>query len=336
MQTVSNLVCDKDKDVRAVGLEQVRDEVKGAEATRRFAALLPKLAPEAQVGLLGALAGRGDAAARPAVLDLLSSPQAGVRGAAIRALGALGGKDDVPRLTKLLGAADSRKDAAAALTRLHGEGINAAMCAELKTAVPAQRVRLVQLLVARHAIDSVPALLEASKDGDAKVRAAALDALGQLAGADLTARLAHWILDAKDAAAREEAEKSLALISRRDPKIVDPAAPLMAVMDGMSPSDKFKLLPALGRIGGPGAWKVMREVEGDRDPLRHAAVIKAFCNWPDGSVAPRLVELALASQGSCRAEGARRCPDPRRSTARQAARCRAAGDAQAGHGVGLQ
>ena len=44
VKTVSDLVCDKDKDVRALGLEQVRDEVKGPEATRRFAALLPKLA----------------------------------------------------------------------------------------------------------------------------------------------------------------------------------------------------------------------------------------------------------------------------------------------------
>ena len=109
MQTVSNLVSDKDKDVRAVGLEQVRDEVKGPEATRRFAALLPKLAPEAQVGLLGALAERGDAAARPAVLDLLEHSQAEVRGAAIRALGALGDKGDVPRLIKLLGGPTTRR-----------------------------------------------------------------------------------------------------------------------------------------------------------------------------------------------------------------------------------
>ena len=199
VQTVSNLVSDKDKDVRAVGLEQVRDEVKGPEATRRFAALLPKLAPEAQVGLLGALAERGDAAARPAVLDLLNHSQGEVRGAAIRALGALGDKDDVPRLTKLLGEADGQQDAAAAITRLHGEGINAALCAEMKTAAPAQRVKLLQLLVARHAIDSVPTLLDAAKDADAGVRVAALEALGQLAGPEGVAKLARLILDAKDA-----------------------------------------------------------------------------------------------------------------------------------------
>src|SRR5260221_2965848 len=87
VQTVINLISDKDKDVRAIGLEQVRDEAKGADATRRFAALLPKLSPEAQVGLLSALAGRGDAAAKPPMLELLQTSKGEVPGAAIRAIG---------------------------------------------------------------------------------------------------------------------------------------------------------------------------------------------------------------------------------------------------------
>ncbi len=298
VQTVSDLVSDKDKDVRAVGLEQVRDEVKGPEATRRFAALLPKLAPEAQVGLLGALAERGDAAARPAVLDLLNNSQGEVRGAAIRALGALGDKDDVPRLTKLLGEADSEKDAVAAITRLHGEGVNAALCAEMKTAAPAQRVKLLQLLVARHAIDTVPTLLEAAKDADASVRIAALAALGQLAGPEGVAKLAHLILDAKDAAAREEAEKALMLIAQRDPKakVDQRALPLLKVMSGLSEKEKTALLSALGRIGGKPALKVIEAALADKDSARSAAALRALCNWPDGSIAPRLVELALAAK----------------------------------------
>ncbi len=298
VKSVSDLVCDKDKDVRAVGLEQVRDEVKGAPATLRFAALLPKLAPEAQVGLLGALAERGDAAARPAVLDLLGDSHAEVRGAAIRALGALGDKGDVPRLVKLLAAADSQKDAVAAITHLHGENVNAALCDELKTAVPAQRVRLLQLLVVRHAVDSVPKLFEVSKDSDAKVRVAAMEALGQLAGPELTARLAREILDAKDAVAREEAERSLALIARRDPKDRDPGVTLLKVMAGMSESDTTKLLPALGRIGGPSARKVVDAALTSGDTLRHWVALVALCNWPDGSVAPRLVELVRAMDDS--------------------------------------
>ena len=84
---MSGLLSDKDKEVRALGLEQVRDEVKGAEATRRFAALLPRLSPEARAALLGALGERGDAAARPAVLDQIECAEPEVRSAAIRAVG---------------------------------------------------------------------------------------------------------------------------------------------------------------------------------------------------------------------------------------------------------
>jgi HEAT repeat protein len=296
VQTVSNLVTDQDKDVRAVGLEQVRDEVKGAEATRRFAALLPKLTPAAQVGLLGALAERGDAAARPAVLDLLTDSPAEVRGAAIRALGALGDKDDVPRLTRLLGEAKSEKDAVAAITGLHGQGVNTALCAEMKNAKPAQRVKLLQLLVARHAIDTLPTLLEMVKDADAGVRVAALEALGQLAGPEEIAKLAHSVLDAKDAAAREEAEKALMLIAQRNPKADQRALPLLKVMSGLNENENTALLSALGRIGGKPALKVIEAALADKDPARSAAALRALCNWPDGSIAPRLVEFTLAAQ----------------------------------------
>ncbi len=298
VKSVSDLVCDSDKDTRAVGLEQVRDEVKGPEATRRFAALLPKLAPEAQVGLLGALAARGDAAARPAVIDLLDHSQAEVRGASIRALGALGDKGDVPRLTKLLGDADSRKDAVAAITRLPGEAVNAALCAEMKAATPAQRVELLQLLVVRHAVAAVPTLLDAAKDADARVRIAALEGLGQLAGPEGVAKLAHLILDAKDATAREEAEKALMLIAQRDPKVkVDQRAdPLLKVMSRLSEKDQTTLFSALGRIGGKPALKVIETALADKDPARKTAALRALCNWPDGSIAPQLVEIALAAK----------------------------------------
>jgi len=300
VQTIITLVSDKDKDVRAVGLEQVRDEAKGPEATRRFAALLPKLAPDGQAGLLGALAARGDAAAKPTVLDLLKTSQGEVRSAAIRALGMLGDTSDVPQLAALLAEEKSQKNAADALASLHGDGVNAAICATLKSASPPVRVQLLKLLVARHAIDSVPVLLTSSKDSDAKVRAAALEGLGQLAGPELIGKLAREILDAKDAASRTGAEISLATIARRDPKDPDPALPLLKIMEGMSDSEKTALLPALGRVGGPSARKFVDFAMGGPTPnlplsgvyaAYYDAATAALCNWPDGSVAKRLIEL---------------------------------------------
>ena len=91
VQMVVNLLNDKDKDVRALGLEQVRTAAKSPAATQQFAAQLPKLPRDAQVGLLSALADRGDPVARPAVLDVLAtSRDEPVRLAAIGAVGFLG------------------------------------------------------------------------------------------------------------------------------------------------------------------------------------------------------------------------------------------------------
>ncbi|HEX4147623.1 MAG TPA: HEAT repeat domain-containing protein, partial [Pirellulales bacterium] len=98
-QIVVKLIGDQDKLFRAAGLDQVRSGAKGEEATKLFAAQLPRLDAAGQVALLSALADRGDAAARPAVLELLTSSQdESVRAAAIAALGALGKPADLPLL----------------------------------------------------------------------------------------------------------------------------------------------------------------------------------------------------------------------------------------------
>jgi hypothetical protein len=193
----------------------------------------------------------------------------------------------------------------------------------MKTAASVVRVKLLQLLVARRAIDSVPALLDAAKDADAGVRGAALDAIGQLGGPELVATLARLILDAKDAATREKAERALAVIARRDPKDADPGMPLLKVMADMQEREATQLLPALGRIGGPSARKAVDAALFDFDPsrdfriepkstsaseealsasrtLRRVCGLLALCNWPDGSVAPRLVELVRAMDDSLR------------------------------------
>ena len=117
-----------------------------------------------------------------------------------------------------------------------------------------------------------------------------MEALGQLAGPELIAKLAREILDAKDDKSREEAEISLALIARRDPKNTDPALPLLKMMNAMTENEINTLLPALGRVGGRSALQRVKAAfaSADGDRARIAAAATALCNWPDGSVAPLL------------------------------------------------
>lgn len=295
VQTVIELVSNSDKDFRAVGLEQVREGFRGAETTKRFAGLLPKLSPPAQAGLLGALAERGDAAARPAVIEMIASNEPDVRLAAILALGMLGDQGDVPRLLGLLGDSASEKDAAAAIVRLHGAGVNTALVAATSSSPPALRSKVCGLLVARYATECVPALLDASRAEDAGLRAAALDALGRLASPEYVAQMLPLVLRAPNDAAREQAEKAIMFVSQRITETDKQADPLLAVMQPLGDADKTALLSALGRVGGPRALAVVEAALKDSDPARHAAGLRALCNWPNGSVAPKLYEVVRSA-----------------------------------------
>ena len=156
VQMVVNLLSEKDKDLRAVGLDQVRNEAKGTAATKQFAAQFPKLNAAEQAGLLSALADRGDAAALPAVIELLpTSRDEAVRAAAVSAVGSLGGAADLPLLLKSLtdGAAAEKAAARAAIERLRGEAVPGEIAAATKISPPPIRIALIEILADRRAVN---------------------------------------------------------------------------------------------------------------------------------------------------------------------------------------
>ena len=291
---IVSLVGHKDRDMRAVGFQQVRESAKAAAATNRFAALLPTLPPDVQAGLLAALAARGDVAARPAVLEMLASKEPQVRAAAIEALGSLGDAADVPVLVQWAAAAEPEKAAAkASLIQLSGPTVNAAIVAVLqKSADPATRVNLLAVLAARDAKDSVAGILPAAQDADAKVRMAAMTALAQLAAPEQVAGMLKGLLKAQPGSEREAAEKAVMIVCDRNKDAAKRAEPLLAALAQLSENDKTTLLPTLGRVGGPSALNLVDAAIADQNPQRHEAGIRALCNWPDASAAPKLQELA--------------------------------------------
>jgi hypothetical protein len=123
------------------------------------------------------------------------------------------------------------------------------------------------------------------------VRAAAMVALGQLAGPEHLSGMVQGVLHAEKGRAREAAEKALALVCGR---IADPAKqaePLLATMDKLNQADRRILLPTLGRVGGPAALQAVQAALTATDPGLHETGLRALCNWPDASVAPRLTTL---------------------------------------------
>lgn len=298
---VITLLSDPDKEMRAAGLDQVRAEAKGEAATQRFASQLTKLAPDAQVGLLSALADRGDAAARPAVLDLLRVNEAeSVRLAAIQALGSLGQLEDLPTLIKLLAAGSVGEQAAArkSLIRLRRGEVSQAIATRMKQEPPAIHARLIEVLTARRAMETMPEISADAVGDDQQVRAAAMKALAQLARREDIAGMVRGVLKSEPGSERDAAEKYLMLACQRLPEEEERAQPVIESMSSLPESDRLALLPAVGRIGGPAALRIVKTAIAESASERHAVGVRALCNWPDASTAPQLIELATTEKNT--------------------------------------
>lgn len=294
VQLVVGLLHESDKDLRAVAFEQVRTEAKGAAATRLFAAELAKMTPEGQVGLLAALAARGDAAARPQVLETLSATaDDNVKAAAIQSLGALGEATDVKLLAKLL--SDGTKpiaDAArASLVQVPGEGVSKAIVHAMLSSGPQVRASLIEVLAERRALDSIPDLLAFAVCREKMTRSAAMKALGQVAGPEHIVKMLPGVILAEAGAEREAAEKAVMFVCQRIENPEDRAEPILAAMEDMNETDRRTILSALGRVGGSGALKIIEQAIADQNADAHAAGMRALCNWPDASIAAQLIQL---------------------------------------------
>ena len=288
---IVNLVEDKDRDMRALGLQQVRDEAKGPEATKQFAALLPKLPPESQAALLDALGGRGDRVARPAALKMLKSPDAQVQTAAMRALGPLGEAADVPLFTPWLTAATSEKAAAReSLARLRGPDVNAAIVAELKQAKPQVQAELLGVLAARKARETLPVVLQSAGQTDAGVRLAALAALRSLADQEQAPMLVKLLKAAKDDQEQWQAEQALAAVCGHGGE-----AALDAILAGMAdagPAAHAALLRVLAHWHGGKALAAIVAATKDQQPEVSKEALRLLAAWPDASAVPPLRAIA--------------------------------------------
>jgi len=296
LQLIIQFVGDADRETRAVGLQFIREEVPGEAATKRFAALLPDLSPDAQVDLLDALGDRGDVAARPAVLEMLQSQDEAVCAAALRALGGLGDESDVPLLAKKAAAGSELEKNAARQTlgRLRSPGVNDAIVSTMAEAEPQTRVVLLEVLAARNAKDSFPTVLASVEDADPSVRLAAIDALRFLADENDTAAIVKIVKAANNQAERRKAELALLAVANRGRESCADA-----IIDGLADADRpgrIALLHALARAGGPKALDVIAGgLDDDSEAIRDETV-RLLSRWPDPAVAGRLTEIAGSAE----------------------------------------
>jgi hypothetical protein len=108
--------------------------------------------------------------------------------------------------------------------------------------------------------------------------------------------MVRGVLAAKSAEERAAAEKAVMFVCER---IGDPdrrAEPLIAAIDQLKPDEREIMLSTLGRVGGGAARERIESVISSDDAKDRESGIRAICNWPDASIAPRLTELATKAE----------------------------------------
>jgi hypothetical protein len=295
LRQIVGLIGQSDREFRAAGLEQVRTGARGTAATELFASQLPKLSAEGQAALLSALADRADPAARPAVLAIASSSQEEtVRAAAIAALGRLGSAAEIPLLIRSLSATSAMEQAAArhSLVQLPGEAVSKALAQELKSVPAAARSQLIDVLATRRARGELPALVNVTRDDSPQVRAAAMNALGQLGEPGQLAAMLPGVLRAEPGAERNNAERNVALVCSRIGNEDERGTRLIEALKTIPAADRDGLLSLVGRVGGKTLINYVREIATGQNVARRRLGIDALSKWPDASVADTLLEIA--------------------------------------------
>ncbi len=266
--------------------------------TERLVKRLPGLAPPDQVLLLGVLADRGDAAARPGVLKCLDADEGAVRAAAAAALGALGTAEDVPRLLDLAAAGEGTVRVAAreALSRLDAEGADKRLLEAAASAGNAERVAAVRALPGRRTPGAAEVLLGAAAEGDTDVRVAALESLayvGMSLDAAHYAELLDVLVRAEDDRVVRAAEQAAIAAARRRPNVV---ARIFKPLKEGPPQAKVRLLGILPAVGGGQLFEFIQpHLDVDNQAVRDAAV-RALVAWPDAAAADLVLKVAKESK----------------------------------------
>jgi len=283
---------DGDLQIRAAAA-QAALAMPGEEVTQKWVRELPSLPPAARGEVLAMLARRGGPAAEAAVLEAMKDKDEAVRVAALSAAAQLSSEKAAPALLALLasGGKAEQEAAQAALGRMPGEKINAAVAAALPAAVPALKVNLLTILAARGARGQVDVILAAASDADAGVRAAALAAVEVLGEEKNIPAMVALLAKAKPEE-KPAVEKALgAVCSRAASK--DAAADIVTkAMSGADAAARAAMIRVLGRVGGAKALAAVRAAVKESAADIQDAAIRTLAGWPDGAAAPDLLELA--------------------------------------------
>ena len=261
--------------------------------TDALLAELGQAAPARQALLLLALADRADPKARDALLQAAKTGAGEVRIASIRGLKKAGDASCGPVLldAALDADADVSEAAVDVLADLPAKEIDDLLAARLQSASGDSRLVLIDLAGRRHIETVTAVLLKLADDPDAKVRSAALTALGAtIPVKDLAVLIARAVAQDKPEEAKAAEAALRAACARMSDRDASTAKVLDAIARRQAPA-KCTLLGVLVTIGGDKALKAVAAAAKDSNAEVRRAGYRALGEWTSADAGPELLSL---------------------------------------------
>jgi len=284
------LLLDVLKDDDVMLRQAAASAVAGAPAkvVVKLAGNLPSLDPRTQVVLIGALAERGEEDVSDDIVAMVSSEDADVSEAAVRALAQIGDLATAGVLVEVAAASGSSSAAAfESLVQMRSDGIDALLLERAAAEDPSVRKAVMRVLVERRVVEVMPQLLAALNDADKGVRREALKGLSELAGVDEFTQLVKMLVDSQGDAAIEKCVASVYVRLGSGQ-----ATYLIQAMDGADDNLQASLLRVLGRVGGQEALSQARRRLAAEDGGIRESALRVLCAWPDPAPAQDLLQIA--------------------------------------------
>jgi HEAT repeat protein len=215
-----------------------------------------------------------------------------VQCAALLALAEAVGSDAMDDVIAAMGSEDPniRKVAIEAAIAMPGAAATEHWIERLKSAKPASKTGILDLLARRGDPAALPAVLEATKSPNAKVRLAAIQAAGKVGNTRAVKPLVG-LLSAKDSAEKAAARTALIQLSG-----VEPNAAIADALRGAAPKVQADLLGILAARGAKDQFATITEYARKADDSVAAAAAQAMGRLADAEDISTLAKLVIATK----------------------------------------
>ncbi len=279
---------------------QAAQAMPESSVTKVLTEEMKSLPADNQVVVIQALGRRGDKGAVPALLATAREGPKPVRTAAVETVTELGDASAVPVLVQLLNDSDREMAQVAqeSLIAFPGKEADAAVTEIFRSGNTTGQLLALELMGRRRMTGSTPALLQAARTGDPKIRPAAIKAIGDLGSPEQVPALLELLTSTQNAQERGATEQALAAVCTKAEN--PPVQQLVRRLEQADPAQKIVLLRVLGAVGGTEALQAVRAaLQGNSAEVRSAA-LRALGAWKTADAAPYL--LALIKETSDPAE----------------------------------